>query len=365
MTAPAGADKGSMGSGSVERMRVGVVPLHRFAGQLFECVGMPADDADTMARCLVGAHLRGVDTHGVSCIPNYVLNLEEGRVRARPNIAIERRSPWALAVDGGNGMGHVVATRAMRAAIETCATVGIAVATVRHSTHLGAAGLYPLMAADRGYLGVAMVNASSTVAPWGSRRKLFGTNPIAVAAPAGRHPPFVLDLATSAAARRKIRLALELGQPIPDGWALDADGNPTTDPAKALAGATLPMAGAKGSGLAMLVEVLAGVLSGAGFAGGVGDLYSNHERPVDSGNFLLALDVAAFMPLAEFSARMETLIERVHSLDPAPGIEAVRVPGERAARLEAKRRRDGIPLTAATVAELRTLGDRLGVPFPG
>lgn len=363
--APAGVDTVPTGSADSGRARVGAVPLHRFTSQIFECVGMSVDDAEVMARCLVGANLRGVDTHGVSCIPNYVLNLEEGRVRARPDIVVERRTPWAMTVDGGNGMGHVVATRAMRAVVETCAATGIAVATVRHSTHLGAAGLYPLMAADHGYLGVAMVNASATVAPWGSRRPLLGTNPIAVAAPAGRHPPFVLDLATSAGARRKIRLALELDQPIPPDWALDAEGKPTTDPAKALVGATLPMAGAKGSSLSMMVEVLAGVLSGAGFAGGVGDLYSNHERPVDSGNFLLALDVSVFMPPEEFAARMETLIARVHGLDPAPGVKAVRVPGERAARTETERRRDGVPLTAKTAAELRALGERLGVPFPG
>lgn len=360
------ADPDRVPTGSAPRgAPVGAVPLHRFAGQVFECVGMSADDADIMARCLVGANLRGIDTHGVGCIPNYVLNLEEGRVQARPDIVMERRAPWAFSVDGGNGMGHVVATRTMRAVIETCAAVGIAVATVRHSTHLGAAGQYPLMAADRGYLGMAMANASATVAPWGSSRPLIGTNPIAVAAPAGRQPPFVLDLATSAGARRKIRQALELGQPIPSDWALDAEGKPTTDPAKALVGATLPMAGAKGSGLAMMVEVLAGVLSGAGFAGTVGDLYSNHERPMDSGNFLLALDVSIFMPPAEFAARMEALMERVHGLDPAPGVDTVRVPGERSALLEAERRRDGIPLSATTLGELRALGERLGVPFPG
>lgn len=347
------------------RMRVGAVALHRFVSQVFECVGMSAEDADIMARSLVGAHLRGIDTHGVGCIPNYIENIEEGRMQARPAIVIERRAPWALAVDGGNGLGHVVATRAMRAVVEVCAAVGIAAATVRHTNHLGAAGLYPLMAADRGYLGLTVANVAPTVAPWGSRRRLFGTNPIAVAVPAGRQPPFVLDLATSAAARRKIRLALELGQPIPEGWALDADGNPTVDPAKALEGVGLPMAGAKGSGLTMLVDILAGVLSGAGFGGDVGDRYSNQKRPVDSGNFMLAIDLAAFMPPAEFGARMETLIERLHRLDPAPGVDAVRFPGERAARLEAERRRDGILLTTTTILDLRALGERLGVPFPG
>ncbi len=351
----------STGSGTVT---VSIEALDAFAARIFERVGMRAEEAAILAGHLVGAHLRGFDTHGVGCIPNYALNFEEGRVAARPEIVIERRAPWAWSVDGGNGIGHVTATRAMEAVLLSVREFGIGVASVRHSNHLGAACQYPLMAAAAGYVGIALANAPSHVAPWGSRRKFFGTNPIAVAVPAGERPAFVLDMATSAAARRKFRLALELGVPIPKGWALDPEGNPTTDPAEALAGSAVPAGGPKGSGLGMMVEILAGVMSGATFAGDVVDLFTNQERPVDSGHFLMAFNPAVFMPAEEFAARMDELIDRFKALETAPGFDEVRFPGERAARIETARRQGGIPLPATTAKSLVELGERLGVPFP-
>ena len=347
------------------QMAYSVDALKGFARDVFALAGMTGADAGVMADCLVRAHLRGFDTHGLGCIPLYVENLMDGRVKARPDIQIEQRSPWALRVDADNGMGHVAASRTMEAVLASVRRIGIGIGSVRNSNHLGAACLYPLMAVKKGYIGLAMVNSSVHVTPWGSRDKLFGTNPIAIAAPARNHPPFVLDMATSAAARRKFRLALELGEPIPEGWAVDADGVPTTDPATALAGAALPVGGAKGSGLGMAVEIMAGVLSGAAFAGEVRDLFSNQERPVNSGNFLMALNVEAFMDRAEFEARMDTLIERMKALEAAPNFDEVRFPGERGARLEAERLANGIPLPESTVRALRDVGSRLGVDFPG
>ena len=348
-----------------ENKSCAVKAVTAFAREVFEAVGMTGADASVMADCLVRAHLRGFDTHGLGCIPLYVENLMDGRVNARPDIRIEKRSPWALRVDADNGMGHVAASRAMEAVIKSVQSIGIGIASVRKTNHLGAACLYPLMAVERGFIGLAMVNSSVHVTPWGSRDKLFGTNPIAIAAPAGNYPPFVLDMATSAAARRKFRLALELDQPIPEGWAVDSEGIPTTDPATALAGAALPVGGAKGSGLGMAVEIMAGVLSGAAFAGDVLDLFSNQERHVNSGNFLMAMDVAAFMDRAEFEARMDTLIDRMKALQTAPDFDEVRFPGERGARLEAERMANGIPLPESTVRALRDVGSRLGIEFPG
>ncbi|MBT3359995.1 MAG: Ldh family oxidoreductase [Rhodospirillales bacterium] len=339
--------------------------LKGFARDVFQAAGMTGADAGVMADCLVRAHLRGFDTHGLGCIPLYVDNLLDGRVNARPEIGIERRGPWAVRVDANNGMGHVAATRTMEAVLDSVRSIGIGVGSVRNSNHLGAACLYPLMAVEQGYIGMAMINSSVHVTPWGSRDKLFGTNPIAIAAPAGNRPPFVLDMATSAAARRKFRLALELGEPIPEGWAVDADGVPTIDPATALKGAALPVGGAKGSGLGMAVEIMAGVLSGAAFAGDVLDLFSNQERQVNSGNFLMAMDVSAFMDLGEFETRMDTLITRVKALQTAPDFDEVRFPGERGARLEAERLKDGIPLPESTARALREVGSRLGISFPG
>jgi LDH2 family malate/lactate/ureidoglycolate dehydrogenase len=339
--------------------------LKSWLGEVFTRAGMPADDAAIEAECLLAAHFRGFDTHGVPCVPPYIECLRAGRINPRPAIRIQRRSPWAIAVDGNNGMGHVVATRAMRAAIEAADEIGIGVACVRHSNHFGAACIYPMMALESDCIGVAMANAAPNVVPWGSREPLLGTNPIAVAVPAGRHPPFVFDMATSVVARRKIRIAAEADQPIPEGWAVDAEGRPATTARAAMKGSLLPFGGAKGSALAMLSDVLAGVMTGAQFAGTVLSTYTNHEREVDSGNLLVAMKVASFMPVKAFKRRMDTLIERVGALSPAEGFDEVRMAGARGAALERERRTFGIPLAAWSAAEMTRIGEDLGVPFPG
>ena len=343
---------------------VPVVELRRFVALVFAGLGLPSDDAEIQARALIEAHLRGFETHGVNCIPDYALCLSQGRINPRPRIRIERRLPWAAVIDGDNGMGHVVATRAMEAALESAGALGIGAAAVRHGNHFGAASVYAAMAIEHDCIGFATANAAPTVAPWGSHTGLVGTNPVAVAVPAGRRPPFVMDLATSAAARRKFRQAAEEGRSLPEGWALDAEGNPTTDPRAAIDGIALPFGGAKGSALALLVDILAGVLTGAEFAGGVLSFHKNQRRHAHVGAFVMAVKVATFMPVARFKARMDTLAERVNALPPAPGFDRVRVPGERGARLAAEMGAHGIPLAPALVATLAALGAELGVPFP-
>ncbi|HJO69574.1 MAG TPA: Ldh family oxidoreductase [Rhodospirillales bacterium] len=338
--------------------------LKTWLGEVFARAGMPTEDAAIVADCLIAAHFRGFDTHGVPCVPPYIECLRARRINPTPAIRIERRTPWAIAVDGDNGMGHVVATRAMRAAIEAADEIGIGVASVRHSNHIGAAGIYPIMALEADCIGLAMANASPNVVPWGSREPFLGTNPVAVAVPAGRYPPFVFYMATSVVARRKIRAAAEANQQIPEGWAIDAEGRPATTARAAMEGAVLPFGGAKGSALAMLIDVLAGVLSGAQFAGTVLSTYTNQEREVDSGNLLVAMKVASFMPVAAFKQRMDTLIDRVGELPPAEGFDEVRMAGARGAALERERRTNGIPLAAGTAEEMARIGVDLGVPFP-
>ncbi len=338
--------------------------LDAFATALFVGLGLEPDDASIAAGCLIKADLRGFSTHGLSCIPNYAVCLREGRYNPRPGIRIETRLPWAITVDGNNGVGHVTATRAMAAALKAAQTFGIGVASVRHTNHIGAACVYPLMAAEEGCVGVTMANSGASVAPWGSAERLFGTNPLAVAVPAGRHPPFVMDMATSTVARRKIFEAARDGRPIPEGWALDAEGHPTTDAAAGLAGISLPFGGAKGSAISMLVDTLAGVLSGAEFGGRVLSSLTNFERHCHSGNFHMAFKVEAFMPSDTFARRMDTLIDKVKELPPAEGFDEVRVAGERGARLEVGYRASGLPLNPKDVEVLSGLGDELGVSFP-
>ncbi len=344
--------------------RYGADDLSTLAAAVFHAHGLSASDASVVADSLVSANLRGVDTHGVARIPAYVERFRTRLVEAVPAIKIESRMPWAAVVDGGNGMGAVVAHRAMSDAIERAERLGIGAATARRSNHYGMASHYALQAVPHGCIGISLSPASKSLAPFGSREPLFGTNPIAFAVPAGRHAPWVMDMATSVAARGHIRLAARHGEAIPEGWALDEAGRPTTDAKAALAGVMLPFAGPKGSALSMLVDILGGVLSGSAFAGEIRDMNSDFERPQDVGHFFLAMKVEAFMPLADFNARMEEAIARLKALKPAAGFTEVLYPGEPEARKEAERRRNGVPLSPQVVQALAEVAGTAGLAMP-
>lgn len=338
--------------------------LTALAAAVFRAEALPSADAAIVAESLVSANLRGVDTHGVARIPAYVERFRTRLVEAAPAIAVEGRMPWAVCVDGGNGMGAVVAHRAMAEAIARAERLGIGAATARRSNHYGMASHYAIQAVTHGCIGVSLSPASKSLAPFGSREPLFGTNPIAVAVPAGRHAPWVMDMATSVAARGHIRLAARHGEPIPEGWALDAEGRPTTNAEAALAGVMLPFSGVKGSALAMLIDILGGVLSGSAFAGGIRDMNTDFEAPQDVGHFFLAMKVEAFMAPADFAARMEEAIARLKALQPAAGFTEVLYPGEPEARKEAERRQNGVPLSAQVAEALRAVAEAAGAAMP-
>ncbi len=343
-----------------------MAPLRQFAVDILVREGVPAGDAGMVADSLLRADLRGIHTHGVVRLPSYVDRLQAGLVVPRPELRIEQPTLWSRVVDGGNGLGAVVATSAMQAALDAAGSFGIGAATAKRSNHFGAASVYALQAVERACIGIALTPASRALAPYGSRAPLLGTNPIAVAVPAGpERAPWVLDMASSIAARGHIRLAALRGDPIPEGWALDERGRPTTDAAAALRGVMLPFAGPKGSGLAMLIDILGGVLSGSGFAGSIRDMTRDFEAPQEVGHFFLAFKIEAFMPLADFEQRMALLIKRLKALPPAAGFEEVTYPGEREARLEWTRRDTGIPLPAETVGALSDLAQRFELELPG
>ena len=345
---------------------ISATPLRQFAVDALAQQGVPESDAKLVAESLLRADLRGVHTHGLVRLPTYVDRLRVGLIAARPELRIEKPTPWSTVVDGGNGLGAVVATRAMQAALAAADGFGIGAATAKRSNHFGAAAVCALQAVERGYIGAALTPASRALAPYGSRAPLLGTNPIAVAVPAGaRLAPWVMDMATSIAARGHVRLAAMSGAAIPEGWALDEQGRPTTDAAAALRGVMLPLAGPKGSALAMLVEILGGVLSESGFAGTIRDMTRDFEAPQDAGHFFLAFRIDAFMPPPVFHERMETLIERLKALPPAAGFDEVTYPGEREARLESARRKTGIPLPTETISALTKLAERSGLELPG
>src|SRR5271169_5915731 len=298
-----------------------------FGCRLLVAHGLPEEDAAIVARCLVKADLRGVDTHGLQTLPHYLDRVRRGLINPRPNLKVERVTPMVCALDGQDAFGLVVATKGMAEAIDMAREFGVGIVSARRSTHFGAACNYALQAMDAGYIGIVFTNASRAMPPWGGREGLLGTSPIAVAAPGGRELPFDLDMSPAVAARGKIRRAARRGEQIPLGYALDAQGRPTTDPNVALdGGVVLPIGGPKGSGLSMLMDIMGGVISGAACAGDVGNQFLDYDRPQNVGHFFLAMKPDLFIPKDDYLNRMDTLVQRVHASPTAEGVEEILMP---------------------------------------
>lgn len=335
-----------------------------FIASVLERLDVPANDAKIVSDCLVFAHLRGFDTHGLPCLAGYVECLEQGRIKARPQIKVERPTPWSVRLDADNGLGQVAAHRAMRLAIESAEQFGVGAAAIRSSNHFGSACCYSMMALPSDCIGIVTSNAAAAAAPFGALQPFLGTNPFSVAVPTKDAPPFVIDMATTEGSRKKVRQALIQGEALPAGWAVDKDGNPTTDPKAALAGVMLPFGGMKGSAITVLLDILSGVLTGAEFGGQVLSVLTNQKRASGNGNFMLVLKLAAFLPADEFKARMDEELARIRALKPATGVREVIYPGYQAHFIEATRREQGIPLPASVVEEAKSIGARHGVLFP-
>ncbi len=344
-----------------ERVFVEHEEADAFAKALLTAHGVPKKDAATVAACLVRADLRGVDTHGLTRLPGYLDRVRRGLINPKPKLFPKRVAPTAAALDGQNGFGFVIGTRAMAEAISLARKSGIGIASARRSTHFGMAASYVLQALDAGFVALVFTNASRAMAPWGGREALLGTSPLAAGAPGGRLAPFVLDMSPAVAARGKIRIAEKRGEKIPLGYALDAQGRPTTDPTEALKGVVLPIGGPKGSGLSMLMDIFGGVLSGAAFAGEVTDQYKVFDRPQNVGHFFLAMRPDLFVSKKDYRVRMDTLVERVRACPKAEGFDEILLPGELEAREEEKRRRGGIPYSAAEIDPLQNEAARAGV----
>jgi LDH2 family malate/lactate/ureidoglycolate dehydrogenase len=334
-----------------------------FGHRLLVAHGLSEPDAATVARCLVRADLRGVDTHGLQLLPHYLERVRRGLINPRPNLKVERVTPMVGSLDGQDGFGFVVATKAMAEAIAMAAEFGVGIVSARRSTHFGMAANYSLQAMDAGFIGIVFTNASRAMPPWGGREGLLGTSPIAVAAPGGNELPFDLDMSPAVAARGKIRRAARRGQSIPLGYALDAKGRQTTDPDVALDGGTVqPIGGPKGSALAMLMDVMSGVISGAAFGGGVGNQFEEYDKPQNVGHFIMAMKPDLFVSRDEYAGRMDQLVQRVHGCPTAEGFDEVIMPGETERRLEAKHRRMGVPFHAKEIARMQEAAAAAGLP---
>lgn len=337
--------------------------LRAFMAAALRAEGVPDADAELLADTLVVAELWGHASHGALRLPWYVERLRSGAMHAVTDVATVVDSGAVVVLDGRDGIGQVITNHAVDLGVERAKAHGVSAIGVRNSGHFGTAAYFTRRAAEAGCVAFLATNASAAMAAWGGRTKSIGTNPWSIAAPAGRHGVIVMDLANTAVARGKLYLAKERGTSIPDGWAADAEGHPTTDPAAGIEGLILPMAGPKGYVIAFLMDVLSGVLTGSSFGADVGGPYDPGRRS-GAGHLLLTVDVAAMGDPRKFSARMETLVDRTRGGEPAGWASEILTPGELEDRNRARHEREGILLAAHTWASLATLAEQTGVALP-
>jgi len=362
-----------------DTVRVDSEKLSNFATRVFVALGVPEEDAQVTADVLVVADLRGIDSHGVARLRRYVQGIRDGVMLPRPLIQVVHETPSTALIDGGAGLGQPIGLHAMRLAIHKAQEVGSGFVAVRNSNHYGIAGYYAMMALEAGNLiGMSMTNADLLVVPTFGRDSVYGTNPIALAVPAGKERPWVLDMATSTVPRGKLEVYQRAGKPLPLGWATDERGIPTEDAGRVLdnftkraGGGLLPLGGAgeefsghKGYGLGMMVEILSAVLPGAAYLTSVYPKDANGKAlPADLGHFFGAWRIDAFRPVAEFKAAMDDLIQRLKGGRLAEGASRIYVHGEKEFEEEARRMANGIPLGAKVEASLKQIATDLGVEY--
>ena len=346
-----------------EGNRFAAPALIAFTREALAACGVPDAEAATAAEKMIEADLTGFDAHGIFRLGFYVANLQDGRVNPKAGIKVVQRSASTALIDGDNGIGHLVITTAANLALDLARESGIGWVGVRKSNHAGAAGIYPEMIARRGMVGLyAAVSTANHMALWGSAEALLGTNPISIAIPAGKEPPVVLDIATSVASYGTIRQHQISGTPMPEGWVVHSKtGQPITDPKQTSEGVLLPIGGHKGSGIALMIGLLAGVLNGAAFARDVVDATAPGSGPSNTGQFVLALDVTRFMPAEVFAAEVGRQLNELRASPKLPGVEAIRIPGEDRGRRRAERSANGVSLPPVLLRQLGELAARLKI----
>ena len=339
-------------------MNIPAERLNRFTTDVLCACGMPAADAAITAACIIEGDLTGADAHGIFRLPQYVDAFDKKHINPQATLKIIEQGPATALIDGDNGMGHLAVERATRLAIELAQNAGLAWVGVRHSNHAGAGGVYAAMATDAGMVGIyGAVSGFNQMAPWGGAEPLLGTNPLAIGIPAGQQPAVIIDTATSVASAGMIKAAALRGEKIPAGWMIDpASGDAVTDPAAMMQSLLTPIGAHKGSGLALAIGLLAGTLNGASFGRDIPR--SGSGFGVNSGQFIIVLDVARFTPREQFEAEIDR-----HSTDLAhsqalPGAAPVRVPGHTRAQKKQTRLANGIDISPALAQQLNALAQR-------
>jgi L-2-hydroxycarboxylate dehydrogenase (NAD+) len=340
--------------------------LQAFIHRSLMALDLPDADAMAVATLMAQADLQGSDGHGVTRLPAYARRIRAGGVNVRPTIRLLREQASMALIDGDNGMGHLVMKRAAEIAIEKARTTGIAWVNARFSNHAGPASLYARMPLAHDMIGLYFaVGNANHLPPWGGLDMLLSTNPIAAAIPAGEEKPIVLDMATTVAAYGKVKTKALLGETMPEGWMIDRQGKPLTDPKRADEGMLLPLggmeAGYKGFGLALIIGLLAGTLGGAAMGKEVIDFNHDDETVTNTGQAIAAINVAAFGDVTAFKASVDTLIRDLRGSSRMPGVERISVPGERSFETRAVRSANGIPIAPALMRGLDQLANELGI----
>jgi LDH2 family malate/lactate/ureidoglycolate dehydrogenase len=349
--------------------------LREFSEEVFVRVGMSPEDATIEADVLLWANLRGVDSHGVLRIPWYVGNVDRGIMNPKPNIKVVKETPATLVVEADQAFGPIVTVFAMNKVMEKAKQTGIGWGFICNHTHQGAMGYYAQMASKNDMAGIVFVCSPPNMAPFGAKAAGISNSPITIAVPAKKHRVLFLDMATSVAARGKIWLAVDKGIPIPEGWAIDKEGNPTTDPTQAVT--FLPVGGPKGSGLAMLFECISSVIIGNPLLEPrlmekkaetkreeVKGAHPDHlPRPIQN-SVVAAIDIGQFTDVASYKEHIDNLIDGIKGLPKADGVKEIMVPGEPEEKTFDDRSKNGIPLPEGTIRNLRGVAERLGIKLP-
>jgi L-2-hydroxycarboxylate dehydrogenase (NAD+) len=341
---------------------VEIAILVEFITRALAAAGIPAEDARQVAALMAEADARGGDAHGVFRLPQYVKQIQSGAVNHRPKITIVSSKTGTALVDGDNALGHLVMKRAAELAIEKARQCGVGWVGTRRSNHAGPAQLYPRMAATQDMIGIYFcVGNANLLPPWGGTEVLLSTNPIAIAVPASRHPVITLDMATTNTAFGKIRLRAQRGEPMPEGWMIDRQGKPLTDPKRASEGFLVPIGGPKGYGLALMIGLMAGILNGAAFGRDVVDYTVDSKTPSNTGQSIVAVDIAAFADVKTFKEQVDEVWDVMKSSPTLPGVDEVRLPGEHSEQIYRERIAHGVPVSEGQRKILDELADSLGI----
>ena len=336
--------------------------LEMFIARAFERVGVSAHEAGRIAELMARADVNGSEGHGVFRLPQYIRRIKGGAVNVKPNIRIEREAAGMALVNGDNGMGHLVMRFATETAIAKARTAGVAWVGVQWSNHAGPASLYASMPLEHNMIGLYLAVGNANHLPaWGGLDMLLSTNPIAIAMPGESEAPVIIDMATTVAAYGKVKTKAQRGEMMPEGWMMDRQGNPLTDPARANEGFLLPIGGYKGYGLALMFGLLAGTLNGAAMGREVVDFNADDVTPTNTGHCIVAINIEAFQPVAEFKQRVDALVRDLRQSARLPGVARIHIPGEGAHAARADRVKHGVPMPPPLMAALDTLAAELGI----